>query len=482
MDYFTSSLAGGGGVGTKEDPFTLTEGLAFANAGSLLNDETLWVKGDGIYPMSDFALISPGFYTPVPSFKNIKGYTSVITDNGRATIQRSGGAGILFDIQASYWRVENFNIDGQNFGTTNLDLQSGNNVGRNIVSYNAGTYGFDNGILFDCYSHDNGTYNYNAANCHNTISKNSGSIGYYGCNLTNFASYNDTQDAVRAFNGRNIMNGVIVGAGGHGIAQVYYGCVIKNISISYCVNNALNIDRDGSIIENMNFYKNGGISNEMAQLGTYYELDPQFTNPAVLDFTRTGTNLDDKGFSTIGTLAFNYRIDIGIDQKRSPDYPDNGEVLSTATFDYGNRTGTYVEVVIGKVVSGIQYGEDGTEHTGVYVETPVGKVILGIGFGANGTEKTGTYVEVAIGKVISGIQYGADGTQHTGVYVETPVGKVILSTGFGANGTEKDGTYVEVAEVDARDGTFYGAGGTEKEGSLDAPKSVQEIAIAVEVE
>lgn len=482
MDYYVSSLAGGGGVGTEVDPFTFAEGIAFGNAGSLVNGETLWIKSDGIYPMSDFALTSPGFYTPVPSFKNIKGYTSVITDNGRATIQRSGGAGILFDIPASYWRAENFNIDGQNSGTTNIDLQSGNNIGRNIVSYNAGTYGFDSGLLFDCYSQDNGAYNYHASKCHNTISKNGGSIGYYNCDLINFASYNEGNDAVRAFGGRNILNGVIIGAGGHGIAQVYYGCVIKNISISECTNNGISIDRDGSLIENINFYNNGGICNQMSQLGTYYELDPQFTNPAMLDFTRTGTNLDDKGFSTIGTLAFNYRVDIGLDQKRSPDYPANGKVIVGTTFDYGNRAGTYVEVAIGKVVSGIQYGEDGTEYTGFYVETPIGKVILGIGFGANGTEKTGTYVEVVIGRVISGIQFGEEGTEYTGVYVETPIGKVILSTSFGANGSEKDGTYVEVAEADARDGTLYGAGGTEKEGSLDAPESVQEIAIAVEVE
>lgn len=482
MDYYVSSLAGGGGVGTEVDPFTFVEGIAFANAGSMVNGETLWVKADGIYPMSDFALTSAGFYTPVPSFKNIKGYTNVITDNGRATIQRSGGAGILFDMQASYWRAENFNIDGQNSGTTNIDLQLGNNIGRNIVSYNAGTHGFDNGLLFDCYSHDNGAYNYNASTCHNTISKNSGSIGYYNCTLINFASYNDGNDGVRAFNNRNIINGVIVGAAGHGIAQIYYGNVIKNISISDCAGNALNIDRDGSIIENMNFYNNGGISNQMGQIGTYYELDPQFTNPAILDFTRTGSNLDDKGFSTIGTLAFNYGVDIGLDQKRSPDYPDVGKVILNTIFDNGNLVGTYVEVPIGKVVSGIQFGEDGTEHTGIYVETPVGKVILNTGFGANGTEKIGTYVEVAIGKVISGIQYGAGGIESTGVYVETPVGKVIFSTGFGENGAEKDGTYVEVAEADVRDKTQYGAGGTEHEGSLDAPESVQEIAIAVEVE
>ena len=72
-------------------------------------------------------------------------------------------------------------------------------------------------------------------------------------------------------------------------------------------------------------------------------LDPEFADPANLDYTRTGSNLDGIGLSTVGLQAEDYNISIG---------PYNPAVVGV-TLPLANQ-----------VLNGVVFGYDGAQQTG----------------------------------------------------------------------------------------------------------------------
>jgi hypothetical protein len=144
-----------------------------------------------------------------------------------------------------------------------------------------------------------------------------------------------------------------------------WDCVFKDVSNPYF---AIEIATKPRFIKNCDFF---GVDNKTnghdGVLEDCHELDPQFADEAGLDFTRTGTNLDDKGFSEMGCISgVDYNVDIGPDQKAipTPDFPDVGNVLDDDTVN--GVPGTFVNVAEAVVKLGEQWGEDGTEFTGSY--------------------------------------------------------------------------------------------------------------------
>ena len=343
-NYYTSALASGGGSGSEVSPWTLAEAIADINAATTWVDgDTLYIKNDGKYTTTGIAITNAGTTT---AYSKIIGYTSIITDGGIPEIERSGGTGVLFDVSAvNYWKISNLELDGQNGGTINLSTKV-SNIHKRIIIHNAGTAGANIGTYINCYSYSNVSYGFSAGgNYLYCISKDNGNTGFqrpYGCyncisidNPYNFETYQNTI----------LHNCISVGGANGGIYITYFPCAIYNAIITDVPINKYAIaiagGYKGADIQNINFYNIASGSAYYCQdttlLGTYYELDPQFSNPNTLDFRRTGTNLDDKGFSIVGLQAFDYKIDIGIDQG-APDYPAITDVRDNVIF--GGGTGS----------------------------------------------------------------------------------------------------------------------------------------------
>ena len=466
---YVSSLAGGTGVGTEGDPFTLAQGISYINAGTLVSGETMWIIADGIYTTTGIALTSAGSLG-VPGYKTIAGYSTVIGDGGQATIQRSGGAGDLF-LTTSYWKLKNFIFDGQDSGTYNLRNTRNDTLIENVESYDAGTIGISGGTCLNCYSHDNGSTGfYTVSTAIYCVSANNKSSGFLGLSSGDYiVSYNDTGSGIASFGACKLTNSIIDSPTSNGISTAQQGasiinCVFSNIGGA----SAIDVNRDGIVAENNNFYNlSGNISNDMNSIGTYYELDPQFTNPATLDFTRTGTNLDDKGFSELGCQAFDYKIDIGIDQKKTCDLPAETDVRDGVTYDSGLLEGNLEVPAIADVRTGTTFGANGSEYTGTLDLPSINDVENGVTF--DGATKTGNFVAPAQSNVVTGIGYGSLGTEYTGTYDEDYPSVNDVEDGVVFGNTVYTGTLEVPAQTNVRTGTGYGANGTQYTGSLDLP-------------
>ena len=317
-NWYVSTLGGQTGAdGSEENPWTLAQAIVAINAGTIVNGDTVWVKADGIYETTGVTISSAGTYGQ--PWKNIKGYNLIIGDKGKATIKRSSGTTTVINISVGYWIIENFIIDGNLTGGKGL-TQISTVMCRNIETKNC-TDGISNaGVAINCYSHDNTNVGigvgtvincivvgnllglYNCPIVINSIAKDSSSYNIYSSGLVlNSISDGGTGDGIYAVSGCNVINAIIRNspAGKHGL---------KLHSILGAV----------AIYSNINFDNcNQKCNAPLSLIDIYYELDSQFNNPANLDYTRTGNNLDNIGLSKVGLLdsSFDYNIDIGIDQK-----------------------------------------------------------------------------------------------------------------------------------------------------------------------
>ena len=349
-EYYVSSLAGGGGSGSEISPWTLAEAVAAINAGSPWNDgDTLYIKNDGKYTTSGITITNPG---TTDAYSKIIGYTSIITDGGIPEIERSGGTGVLFQVTVDFWKIYNLELDGQDIGSYNLYIGAAN-IAKNIKCHNAGGIGIRGGNLINAHSYNNAGAGFFYTYCLNCIASNNGTQGFYfAYHAINCIGINNTLENFNLYLNTILSNCISYGGNHHGIIINGYGCQIYNTTISNVLTSKyaiyINSSCEGAEIQNVNFYNiadgSSAYCNDASQLGTYYELDPQFTDPDTLDFTRTGTNLDDKGLSQVGLQDFDYKIDIGIDQKVTytlPDFPDESDVREGIEYDNGNKIGTY---------------------------------------------------------------------------------------------------------------------------------------------
>lgn len=323
-EYYVSALASGGGDGSVGNPFTLAEAIAEINTPTVWADgDRMNLKNDGTYTTSGITISNEG---NVSAFSTISGYSSNPGDGGKATILRSGGSSHLILISGRFWNIDSFILDGNNSGLDNLRSWGITNISfKNVESKNAGDNGFvANSIktsVFNCYSHDNANYGFAYGNCFNCIAYNNGNSGFYLASAINCISKdnsgvgfinNDTYiSVINCIADNNAEHGIFV----NDPASVVLNCIIRNSPVG---KQGIYINRLGSTIKNINFDNCVNKSNVMSEIGTYYELDSEFNDPFNLDYTRTGTNLDDLGFSQIGLqAAINYNIDIGIDQKEA---------------------------------------------------------------------------------------------------------------------------------------------------------------------
>jgi hypothetical protein len=193
----------------------------------------------------------------------------------------------------------------------------------------------------NCYAHDNGSEGFDRGRCYHCLSVDN-SEGYdnvtvmFNCVGRNNTVRNYSLDSYAA-----MLNCISDGGTGDGVYVSGFGSMMLNCVIMNCPAGKQGIlfrYDDDTIVENINFWNNDSNSNDISQVGTYTELDPQFSDPANLDYTRTGTNLDDQGFSTIGLLdnALDYGVDIGPDQRRTCTVPSASQIQKGIAFvDHG---------------------------------------------------------------------------------------------------------------------------------------------------
>jgi len=467
-DWFVSSLAGGGGIGSEVDPWTFAEGNTAWGDGTIGNTDTLWLKADGTYTTADTTWTANG---SLDGKKVLSGYTAAIGDGGKATIQRSGGAGVLIAISSLYVEIQNLVINGQDGGTANLTANSGVFV-KNVESHNAGTDGLSivsntYFAFFNCYAHDNGTrgivcYNYGSAvYC---IAKDNGAEGIYSTyqGIAFCISKGNTKANFQNIYG-SIINCISDGGSDDGILINGFiasaiNCIIINSPVG---KHGIDVAGSASRAINCDFYNNDSDISDAARKFNCYSLDPQFNDAANLDYTRIGTNLDDKGFSEIGML-FDYNVDIGPDQKAGADYPAEADVEDGVTFDYGNKEGTFEAPAEDDVRNGVGFGADGVEYEGVLDLPAQGDVRLGIdydnagkigsldlpaeadvekGVPFDGETKTGTFKEPGVGNVEKDVKYGADDVEFTGTFKAPDENQVQKSWGSGRTALSSPGRW-----------------------------------------
>lgn len=156
-----------------------------------------------------------------------------------------------------------------------------------------------------------------------------------------------------------------------------------------------------------------------------------FLNPASGDFrlnvtANAGALCRNTGRGTFTETAASYTgtvgfPDVGAAQHQNPTLPTQSQVIS-----------------------GVAYGDGGTQFIGNVVLPVVQDVHSGIHYGANGFQYTGTLTTPAVTDVRLGVQYGGDGTEFTGTLVvncDYPAPAVVLA-GVSYSGGALIGTLV----------------------------------------
>lgn len=508
-DKYISFLAAGGGTGTIVSPFTLAEGIAYINAGSLAAGEIMWVKADGTYLTSGFEITHTTSSTNPAKFC---GYLSSIGDNGRATIKRNGGAGNLCYFNGHYWHVKNFNVDGSNGGTINV-------IGKNSVqyinveSYAAGSTGFQEGKTAYCYSHNNGSIGfYNHYLNHACIAVSNGGIGFQPLSVVSHCiSKSNVGYNYSVGNNAIVIKSISDGGSNHGFyAVTQTGSVIDCVAINAPAGkNGLYIT--GAVCYGMGFYGNTADCNDITQVnGNIVYTNPGFNNPSGLDYTRLNNVYDGQGVNP-GLLdtSIDYNIDLGIGRNLpvyaavtdvrvgvnrgdgtigTLDLPSVSDVQYGVQFDNLSKTGIFAFPTVSDVRVGVTYGA-AAEYTGSLDLPGVEDVEKGVNF--DSLSKQGTLKLPLITDVRLGSQYGAsdveftgslnlpsvndvqdgvtfDNATKTGLFVSPTITNVKSGIAYGAAG-EYVGTYNEdyPAVANVRDGIIFGNG--TYEGSLDLP-------------
>ena len=486
---YVSALAAGGGAGTEISPFTLAEAVAAINAGTVGAGEYCWVKADGTYLTAGFETTNLTSSTNPAKFC---GYLTTIGDNGRATIKRSGGAGNLCYFNGHYWWVMNLIVDGSSGGTINI-------VGKNSIQYinvesfAAGSGGMQEGKASYCYSHNNGTFGfYNHYINHLCLAVSNGGVGFQPTGFASFCiSKGNTSYNYVIGNNVSLVKSISDGGSTDGIyAPIETGCVMDCVAINApATKRGLYIT--GAVCYNMSFYNNAVDCNDITQVhGNIIYTDPGFNNTAILDYTRTNTNLNGQGGNPgLFGGAIDYNVDLGIGRNlptyavvtdvRSGvnrgdgstgtlDLPSTADVQEGVVFDNTTKTGTLVIPVEANVKSGVTYG-DSAEFTGSYDEDypSVNDVEDGVSFG-NGTYE-GTLTLPATTDVKQGITYGANGTEFTGSYLADYPAEENVRDGIVYAESTMEGNLELPSEVDVRVSVPYGSSGAEYTGLLDLP-------------
>ncbi|GAG32950.1 unnamed protein product, partial [marine sediment metagenome] len=188
-------------------------------------------------------------------------------------------------------------------------------------------HGFLTGAYFNCYSHGHGNTGFSgsamAVNCIAEGNSNAGFVNIVrGC--VNCIGKDNTGDNF-FMSGSAVVNCISDGGTGQGIGIAGSGFAANCIIIDSAAGKyGLKFDNANvapalhpSSAYNINFYNCDENSDRADLINTYHEVDPQFNDASVMDYTRTGDNLDDLGFSEIGTFsAFDYEIDIGPFQRK----------------------------------------------------------------------------------------------------------------------------------------------------------------------
>lgn len=486
-EYYVSSLAGGTGVGSIGDPWTLAQAITDINAlTNWVSGDTLWIKADGVYIITAITITSGGVST---NQSKIKGYTTTPGDNGKAQFLRNDASGNALITVPVYWSFYNLEMDGNSKqGGAGAHGLAASNYGyaENCYIHLVGGYGFKYLSCFNCKASYNSTgfFHANFVNCiadNNSargfmlpfgISKciaKANQVGFYlntlQCLFTNNIADSNTMHGIQNLHVINtIVDSIFINNGTYGIFSTFYtkvfNCTFNNNGTNYTTN----------IIS----------VNEQTIL-------PSFTDVANFDYTRNTNALDGLGSSIIGTLSnFDYNCDIGIGRLVSfyadasdvrngvdrgdgvdgtLDLPSVNNVRDGITFDGVTKEGNLGLPAEANVKSGIQYGTNDIEFTGNYNEDypSINNVKDGISFGNGGYE--GTLSLPVISNVRLGIGYGANDTEFTGSLDLPSINDV--QDGVIFDGLSKEGVFEAPIESDVKNGIGYGANGIEFTGDYD---------------
>lgn len=327
-DFYVSSTATGGGDGSVGDPWNLSEAINDINNGLNWTDgDALYIKNDGTYYVSsDIAITNNG--ADAGTYSRWIGYTSTITDGGRPTFVANSGTNTIFDFHlCSAWEIRNFELDGNS--TASYGIYSNSQV-YNLSVHDAtdGIRGTSNaGVFISCESYDNSdegfTNAYFAINC---LAYDNGGKAFENGNLIRCIARNSGDDNYYIGTSRFAFDIISDGGSQHGISLQGNAAGIANAIITDVPTGYYGIELvygDADLLEAINFYNitdgsgsyfvDTGAYNTTAYMGTYFELDPEWTDPDNNDYSRTGTNLDNIGFGLIGVpgSAINATLDLG---------------------------------------------------------------------------------------------------------------------------------------------------------------------------
>lgn len=346
-EWYVSSSAGGGGVGSSGDPWTLAQAETEINAGTIGTSDRVNVKDDGAYTIDDFTITFAG---NAAGRATIQGYTDNIGDGGRPTITRSGAAGIPFFVFGNWWKIKDLILDQNNIGDSNdFGVSGGSGCGvERVTVLNSPATGFYNVASINCYALDCAVNGFWAGSAMFCIARN-GEFGFRTINNIHCIGINNTSgyapDHTISF------GSIAINPTDHGWFNVRFGhqninCVVKDIA-----NGKTGIHFIGGnspvFIKNTDFFNILGTkATTDSLLEDYQELDPQHSNEAANDFTRTGDNLNRLGFSKVGVQAFDYEQSIGPDGIVE-DLPGESDVRNAIDYDFARLTGTYVPVCSG---------------------------------------------------------------------------------------------------------------------------------------
>ena len=320
-ERYVSSLATAG-TGTELDPWTWAEAMTAINDTTVDNGDRVNIKADGTYTAADVAITRDAVAS---SRITIEGYSGIVGDGEIPTIQRaSGEVGHWIDFNSGlYYIFKNLKCDVNNEGDgTGYSFYSDSlNFHENVEVLNsADQYSVRDGVWVNCYVHHGvrGFFSIRGSNC---IATNH-SIGQAYSSSILFGCVGKDSGAGENFQNSYCFSCISDGGLGHGFNVAGTYLLMNCIAINTPVGKIAVRTQGICFAINCNFYDNDGTDFDQAgsTINPTY-LDPQFTDPDNLDYTRTGDNLDNLGFNEIGMVeSVNYKIDIGPFQGL-PHYP-----------------------------------------------------------------------------------------------------------------------------------------------------------------
>ncbi len=323
-NYYVSSLASGGGVGSEGDPFTIVEGFAKAD---YTNNDKVWIKAGTYATTTDLDVSHQRVF--------FMGYSSSIGDLDDETdytqfplIQPANGAGVVDAISdngnyATYFA--NLRVDGTYVSGSCFRCSQQSRVVNCRSENSGGNYGFhlNNGCMIVGSSSD------------------SDPVGYYlgiayGCSVDGSTSYGFQQlQACISCTGYN------TGADCFWNVNMTVGCSVSGATgsafetcsaINCIAENSTGNNYDGSdkslIAYNCNSFNGGSADNSSIYFVNKNTDDPALTDPSTGDFSLGNSNLFGLG-AYVGSLNGTGVLDLGAIQKSG----GAGASPTTPTFD-----------------------------------------------------------------------------------------------------------------------------------------------------